>query len=52
MGSLDPKITGNIAPYYASYDLEMIFQVPTLMPNREPSTKQVKYSLLCDIHLN
>lgn len=41
IGGLDPKVTGTIAPYFANYDLEVIFQVATLMPNKESNTKQV-----------
>jgi len=40
-GSLDLKTTGSITPYFATYDIEVIFQVATLMPNKDPSTKQV-----------
>jgi len=39
-GGLDSKVTGQYAPYFATYDYEMIFQVSTLMPNKESSTKQ------------
>jgi len=40
-GGLDPKVSGNKAPYFANYDYEVIFQVSTLMPNKEKSTKQI-----------
>jgi len=40
-GGLDPKVTGPIAPYYAAYDVEVVFQVATLMPNKESVTKQI-----------
>jgi len=41
MGGLDPKVTGNVAPYFSNYDHEVIFQVATLMPNKEGNTKQI-----------
>jgi len=40
-GGLDPKVTGQIAPYFANYDAEVIFQVGTLMPNKEANTRQM-----------
>jgi hypothetical protein len=40
-GGLDYKINGSFAPYYSNYDLEIIFQVSTLMPNKDKSTKQI-----------
>jgi len=41
VGGLDAKVTGSQSPYWANYDVEMIFQVATLMPNKEPATKQI-----------
>jgi len=38
---LDPKVTGTVSPYFSNYDHEVIFQVATLMPNKEPNTKQI-----------
>eukprot|EP01119_Soliformovum_irregulare_P014246 TRINITY_DN3888_c0_g1_i5.p1 TRINITY_DN3888_c0_g1~~TRINITY_DN3888_c0_g1_i5.p1 ORF type:complete len:730 (-),score=262.15 TRINITY_DN3888_c0_g1_i5:86-2275(-) len=40
-GNLDPKVSGNLALYYANYSCEVIFQVATMMPNRESSSKQL-----------
>jgi len=40
-GGLDPKVTGQIFPYFANYDSEVVFQVGTLMPNKESNTRQM-----------
>lgn len=44
LGGLDPKITGPISPYWASFDVEVMFQVTTLMPNVD--NKQIHKSRL------
>lgn len=33
LGGLDKKANGDVAPYYATYNTEVIFHVATLMPN-------------------
>ncbi len=45
MGGLDPKTTGAIAPYFSSYEVEVVFPAATLMPN-QPNTKQIHKSRL------
>ncbi len=42
MGGLDPNLTtGRYAPFYATYNLECIFHVPTMMPNNLKDAQQI-----------
>lgn len=42
LGGLDPQMTtGRFAPYYADHSVEVIFHVPTMMPNNPSDEQQI-----------
>lgn len=47
-GGLDPTATGNLAPYYADLDTEVIFHVSTLMPDRGGTQMHKRRLILAD----
>jgi len=47
-GSLDPKITGEMAPYFANIDCELIFYVSTLMAAVKNTSREVRKKIITE----